>query len=84
MQKLYYPQAYSFTRKDIGRIVLFQCEIDLALYPFMIIFNRDQKSDEDDDIRYRHLLTNEVWTMHDLCVIGYDYVQIIESVDENV
>lgn len=81
-QKLYYPTAYSFDRSDIGRIVLFKCEKELALYPFMIIFNRDQKSDEDDDILYRHLLTNEIWTMHDLCVFGYDYVQIVKDTDD--
>lgn len=84
MQKLHYPTAYSFSREDIGRIVLFQCEIDLALYPFMVIFNRDQKTDECDDILYRHLLTNEICTMHDICVMGYDYVQIVEDTDENV
>lgn len=84
MQKLHYPTAYSFTRNDIGRIVLFKNEEDLALYPFMIIFNRDQKSDEDDDILYKHLLTNEVWSMHTLCVMDYEYVQIVEDTDETV
>lgn len=84
MQKLYYPTAYSFGHKDIGRIVLFKCEEQLALYPFMIVFNAYKKYDPEEDLLYKHLLTNELWTFHMLCKLGYDYVQILEDNDETI
>lgn len=82
MQKLYYPKVYCFTRKDIGRIVLYRYKS--VLYPFMIIFNAHQVKEDDDDLLYMNLMTHEVLTMHGLCRQDYDYVQIVEDTDEEV
>ena len=88
LQKLHYPTAYSFSRDDIGRIVLFKSEKDLALYPFMIIFNAHQTSDTDDDILLKDVLTEgykreDVYTIGQIVgELGYDYVQIVKDNDD--
>lgn len=90
MQKLHYPTAYCFTRNDIGRIVLFKSEKDLALYPYMIIFNAHQKDDTDDDILFKDVLSEgymreDVYTINQIVgEFGYDYVQIVEDTDEEI
>ena len=87
LQKLHYPTAYSFSRDDIGRIVLFKSEKDLALYPFMIIFNAHQTSDTDDDILLKDVLTEGYKREDVYCTIiscmslphkGDELIQLIE------
>lgn len=83
MQLLHKPMFYKFDRTDIGRIVLFKCEKELALYPFMVMFNRDQVTDEDDDLVYRHLLTDQIFTINQLLgECGYEYVEIIQDSED--
>ena len=89
-QKLHYPFSYSFSREDIGRIVLFKDEEELSVYPFMIIFNAYQKDDTDDDLLFKDMLApnyhrDETYTIAQLIgEFGYKYVQIVEDKDEDL
>lgn len=89
-QKLHYPSSYSFSREDIGRIVLFKDEEELSVYPFMIIFNAYQKDDTDDDLLFKDMLApnyhrDETYTIGQLVgEFGYEYVQIVEDKDEDL
>lgn len=85
MQQLSQPRFYRFDREDIGRIVFFKSEAELALYPYMIVFNNQQREGFDDDILFKDLLASEfgkdiLYTIHDLVgEQGLDYIEIVND-----
>lgn len=85
MQYLSQPRYYNFDREDIGRIVLFKSEQDSALYPYMIIFNVNQRDGFDDDILFKDVIAESkgevvILTIHELIgVLNLDYVEILNE-----
>lgn len=81
-QELSQPYFYSFNRNDIGKIVLFRSEKDLALYPYMIILNAHQKDEWDDELLFKDLFAEqygkvETYTIGQLVGEQWlDYIQI--------
>lgn len=87
-QTLVQPTIYSFSRKDVGRIILFRNEVDEALYPFQIILNTNREDDFDDEILLKDVLAEHhdkdiTYTIGELVgVMRYDYVKIENEYEE--